>query len=1312
MKWLLIILTIAFTVNSATAENIWRGNEFNFSLPPIYHNSKQLPKQIEIIVSHKANTIVSMSNGSNFHIFNPTFKGDYQTKYLINYRNFHKYNSSLGYIDIIQVILEKSIRITTDKLSTIQVRIIDENPSESFNVLPTKSLGNSYRIITKENYLKDELIYPDFIQITALENNSQVTIKLPDMSIENQKVKLQAEGMDNTSIYNTDNGISIKMKEGESICVMNTFPNSTINGATVECDKNIVVASGNWLSNNDDNEKLLIETMQPISNWGKYYNIVNFSNFPMEVKVIASEPDTKVYLDNNLLVELDGSSDKISEYSYITSVSKSSIFSSDKAIMVVEYPVAPIYNMLSMNRIEDYDTKISSLTSSMSRYLLCPIDKNSNIAVNLTYSYLKGTSLIENADIDLSLDGTFPDFTSSDSELKFKKYGLFKINSNKTIEVEGESIALYCSDENGIYRDFSYVDLQNGIANPNDTTKEEPLELIPSCVDSTYDELTVIYPNGGENFEKQDTVPIRWCGIPDDTKVNISYSSNGGTSWKEIAEDIIGNEFLWYNENSDSELYENLIKVDYVSGEVGKGSVIDSTVFNTLYFSEHKYFLSENGRYVYLFGKESVRIDIENNITQSFKLTSAVRQVLEGNHEDIVYFRTDNSIIRFNINELKIEKIYESFTFSFPLSSFNVSNDSKYLIIGDRNGNIILFDHDSGKELKTYYTREGIVTEIDINFDNSLILYTNVRGINTLSRYISLETGNPIENNFYGGYSKAYFLNNYNNDCFYTRKDIYYFDFEKDELKLVEHEQISKLDYNFYIRPYRNDSIILIEEFKNDPNSQLFTSVSLFDIKIGNKVIYENNVDTEDPFNNTPSAYDYTQFTDNSYIIASNDKFEVYDLKSKEIKFSFIFKLFEDGSRLPLKTSIDNEIVYFHSDDLIRINPNKPHLMFYDELDYNTRVMAYDVSKISNKVISIENSSPKSIVIRDYKTGKILNKISDLELEGQLYDAIAFSPYEKYFAVNYVGKDNESSGDFSPDSLLILYEIENRKIHKKFFKRIPNEANPYASGGEYGNNSVRKKIDFSKDGKKLAFIYAGQYGTASVQVYNIESGEEIFFFNDYSHRDDYSVFVYFVNKGEEILIDQKLYNIETGQLLFDFTIDQRRAVNTISDDEKYFVNITDNGDNNGNIIIWDIQTRRKVITIPSAGSWYRTGLIFNKNNSILGVMGKEDVAYYSLDFESGSYELISDQSNKYFTMNGTKTGVEVEQNINHTVYPNPSSELIRIKDYSGEFQIINTLGIEVKHGYCSKDLPIDISNLTTGVYLIKLKENTIKLMKR
>jgi hypothetical protein len=64
------------------------------------------------------------------------------------------------------------------------------------------------------------------------------------------------------------------------------------------------------------------------------------------------------------------------------------------------------------------------------------------------------------------------------------------------------------------------------------------------------------------------------------------------------------------------------------------------------------------------------------------------------------------------------------------------------------------------------------------------------------------------------------------------------------------------------------------------------------------------------------------------------------------------------------------------------------------------------------------------------------------------------------------------------------------------------------------------------------------------------------------------------------------------------------------------------------------------------------------------------------------------------------------------IYPNPTNDFIKIKDYSGTVKITNTLGIVVWEGNINLDEKINISNLPSGIYIINYGTESRKFVKQ
>jgi len=97
-------------------------------------------------------------------------------------------------------------------------------------------------------------------------------------------------------------------------------------------------------------------------------------------------------------------------------------------------------------------------------------------------------------------------------------------------------------------------------------------------IDSTPPEVTVLYPNGGENLKAGDTCTIRWLAqdnfVTDDASVDISLSQDHGATFTESLGSGLGNtgeyRIIWpENINSDEALIR--VKVTDMAGMTGTG---------------------------------------------------------------------------------------------------------------------------------------------------------------------------------------------------------------------------------------------------------------------------------------------------------------------------------------------------------------------------------------------------------------------------------------------------------------------------------------------------------------------------------------------------------------------------------------------------------------------------------------------------------------------------------------------------------------------------------------------------------------------
>ena len=77
------------------------------------------------------------------------------------------------------------------------------------------------------------------------------------------------------------------------------------------------------------------------------------------------------------------------------------------------------------------------------------------------------------------------------------------------------------------------------------------------------------------------------------------------------------------------------------------------------------------------------------------------------------------------------------------------------------------------------------------------------------------------------------------------------------------------------------------------------------------------------------------------------------------------------------------------------------------------------------------------------------------------------------------------------------------------------------------------------------------------------------------------------------------------------------------------------------------------------------------------------------------------------------TSVDEDGFENVNLYPNPANDIVRIEGLEGkhEIQIYNAYGMLVKTNYIDGDSEIDLSNLSSGYYFLRVEGHTMKLVK-
>lgn len=208
-----------------------------------------------------------------------------------------------GTVSNIKIPIEAEIT-SEEIIEKLAVHIVSDNPisvyglnrrkqtTDTYLGLPVSVLGNQYRVMCYT--LADK--YMSQFAIIGIEDSTVVNINLTA----------------NSTLHPANFPYQVKLNKGEVYQVVaNNERNSTcdLTGSLIQSDKNFAVFSGHQCANVTLNYSAcnhLVEQMPPISSWGKHFYIGKQGPRTAYVyRVLANEPDTKVFEDAKLIATLN-----------------------------------------------------------------------------------------------------------------------------------------------------------------------------------------------------------------------------------------------------------------------------------------------------------------------------------------------------------------------------------------------------------------------------------------------------------------------------------------------------------------------------------------------------------------------------------------------------------------------------------------------------------------------------------------------------------------------------------------------------------------------------------------------------------------------------------------------------------------------------------------------------------------------------------------------------------------------------------------------------------------------------------------------
>ncbi len=313
-KYFLICLTLilAFTA-SASAQNISNeGLEFWAVFPTHVPRSNNLAK-MTIFISAKENSSGTVNIGGQSIPFSV----------LANQIASVDIPRNLAYInenEANQVLSNRGIHILVDNNKpkvAVYAHIYAYARSEAYLILPVEALGKKYFSMNQEGpATQDRGFLPGmhYVLIVATADNTTVRVKKSDGT--SQEIKLPKRG-DVYEVLSAADLTGTLLEVDDSMSACNTI-------AVYSGHSGVALFYGSV--------DPLLQQLYPVASWGRVYGIVPFSNRAHFAKVVASEDNTVVKVDDQVVATLDAGQ------SYqLPRSTEASIVSADRPISVAQF---------------------------------------------------------------------------------------------------------------------------------------------------------------------------------------------------------------------------------------------------------------------------------------------------------------------------------------------------------------------------------------------------------------------------------------------------------------------------------------------------------------------------------------------------------------------------------------------------------------------------------------------------------------------------------------------------------------------------------------------------------------------------------------------------------------------------------------------------------------------------------------------------------------------------------------------------------------------------------------------------------------
>lgn len=327
------------------------GKEFYFSLPANWEQTSASVRYIRLYITSGVKTEVSIYAGTSLKKKLYTVPYDIVTYDLSpEEAQIYKRNDRTPLPEDLKY-EKKAIRILAKQAIVVYCINRISFTSDGILALPVNGLGKEYMVATSPNFATALQFLPAEVKITAPFDETSVVITLP-------------EGSSTVSHDAKDGSFTVELDKGDVFAMMTKIPAIDISGAIITSNKPISVIAGHMCTYLPTFQypacDYLVETMLPISAWGKVYHSVHYATRRKGdyYKIFAGEENATIFINGkkNGIITRKGGGNGTGFLEYLPPDINPVEIISDKKIYVGQYnnsqtydgvPSDPFYLMLT-----------------------------------------------------------------------------------------------------------------------------------------------------------------------------------------------------------------------------------------------------------------------------------------------------------------------------------------------------------------------------------------------------------------------------------------------------------------------------------------------------------------------------------------------------------------------------------------------------------------------------------------------------------------------------------------------------------------------------------------------------------------------------------------------------------------------------------------------------------------------------------------------------------------------------------------------------------------------------------------------------